>query len=100
MQYRAFLSKLRESRKKAGVSVEELANLLNIKWRQYYMIEAGKSPLKMEDYFLLCERFGVSLTYFLTEKEQTDKEEVLQEKFEKLSAHDARIVRALITLMD
>ena len=61
MQYRTFLENLRKSRKRAGVSVEAVAAVLGKKWRQYYMIEAGKSPLKMEDYFLLCKYYSFLL---------------------------------------
>ena len=100
MTYERFLEKLREIRKKRNISTEKLAERLGKTKQQYYMIESGRSSLRMRDYFLLCEELEISSTELLFEEEDKKEYMLLKESISRLSARDAQIIKTLIILMD
>ncbi|MBE7100102.1 MAG: helix-turn-helix transcriptional regulator [Clostridiales bacterium] len=100
MTYESFLKKLKEIRIRKDVSAEELSSHLGKTRQQYYMIESGRCPLRMRDYFLLCEKLGVSLTELLYSEEENTSFALLNEAMARLSVRDAQIIKSLIILME
>ena len=66
-----FGDKLKEQRKKAGLSQEELAKEIGNTMRTMRNYEKGKSyPKDRNIYFKLADFFNVDVNYFLTENEE------------------------------
>ena len=66
-----FRERLFELRRQAGLSQEELANLLNVTRQAVQKWEAGTSRPDMDNLMSLAEYFQVSLDYLVTGKEPT-----------------------------
>lgn len=67
-RYVAFLEKLKETRKKRGISQEELAKKLGINKIAYNRIENGKTKLSFERLYELIDILGVDFIYELENK--------------------------------
>ena len=66
-----FRERLFDLRRQAGLSQEELANLLGVTRQAVQKWEAGASRPDMDNLVLLAEYFKVSLDYLVTGKEHT-----------------------------
>ena len=66
-----FRERLFDLRRQAGLSQEELANLLNVTRQAVQKWEAGASRPDMDNLVSLAEYFNVSLDYLVTGKEPT-----------------------------
>ena len=64
-KYLAFLEKVKETRKKKGLSQEEMANRLGINKIAYNRLENGKTKLGFDRVYDLIEILGVDFIYEL-----------------------------------
>ncbi|WP_093528907.1 helix-turn-helix domain-containing protein [Streptococcus macedonicus] len=80
--------RLKELRKKAGYTQEELAKKIGISKRTLAYWEKGENSIKENKLKILCKTFGVDMPYMLgynNVKNETDiKASVLDEALEKL----------------
>ena len=81
MDYNIFLTKLKNARKAKKISMREIGETLGVKRGQICNIEKGRTPLRVEDYFKICERLEISPCALMLESSQKETEYV----FEKLS---------------
>lgn len=60
MEYNKFLENFKKVRMEKGFSLSDFAKAIK-KTKQYvYLVEKGRTPLKMEDYFLICDLLKIS----------------------------------------
>lgn len=82
--------RLKELRKKAGYTQDDLAKMIGISKRTIQNWEDGVSSIKENKLKILCKTFGVDMPYMLgynNVKNETDlKASVLDETLEKLRA--------------
>ena len=67
MEYQKFLQKLKNERIKKGISLREIGESLGKTRQQVYSFESGRAPLKVRDYFLICEVLHISPRELLEE---------------------------------
>ena len=82
-KYLAFLEKVKETRKKKGLSQEDMAKRLGINKIAYNRLENGKTKLGFDRVYDLIEIFGVDFIYELDNKVRPQLENELIEKNEK-----------------
>ncbi len=100
MEYERFLKKLKEERKRKGISLRELGEKLGVTGQFISMWENNRTSLKMKDYFFICNILEISPIDLL--KDETTKKEYqnIAEKLKNLSERDLRIIKDLIMLME
>ena len=91
--------RIREERKKQGVSLRDLGKMLGMSGQYLSMIERGASPLKMEDFFKICQALERNPIIMIREKEDITVCETLAEKICALSNRDFQILTNIIDLM-
>ena len=93
------LRRIREERQKQGISLRDLGKLLGVSGQYISMIERGKAPLKMEDFFKICEAFHISFVEILIEEADKIACKTLAEKIYALSERDIKILTNMIEMM-
>ena len=63
---KAFLTALRQQRKKLKVPQKVLAHELGVEPPAYCMIERGATSLKLDTFIFLCKRLNLKAEEFLT----------------------------------
>lgn len=91
------LKKIKALRKQQGLSLRDFGTCLGVSGQYVSMIERGKAPLKMDDYFKICEVLNISPAKLLIEDNQEC--ETLVEKIYALSERDFRLVATMVELM-
>lgn len=66
VKYQAVLYRLRDCRKKAGLTQAEAAAVIGIKTSGFSSIERGEAPLRVLHVFKLCRAYGVSPMFVMT----------------------------------
>ena len=99
MEYEKFLKKLKEERKRKGISLRELGEKLGVTGQYISMWENNRTSLKMKDYISVCKVLEISPADLL-EDETTQKEyQTVEKQITKLAKRDLKIVKDLIMLM-
>ena len=91
------LKKIKALRKQQGLSLRDFGACLGVSGQYVSMIERGKAPLKMDDYFKICEVLNISPVKLLIENNQEC--ETLVEKICALSERDFKLVVTMIEFM-
>ena len=91
------LKKIKALRKQQGISLRDFGAYLGVSGQYVSMIERGKAPLKMDDYFKICELFNISPAKLL--REDKKECETLVEKICALSERDFKLVVTMIEFM-
>ena len=99
MVYVSLLQKIKEIRKRQGLSLQDLGEKLGVSGQYVSMIERGKAPLKMDDYFQICKILGVSAAKLLIDEEGKKASETLAEKIYALSERDFKLLTTMIELL-
>ena len=100
MEYRKLLENLRRTRIEKGLSQADFAKILN-KTKQYvYLLEKGLTPLKMEDYFLICKALRISPRELIEGDFVNEEYNTTTKQLEKLSERDFLLMKHLLVLME
>lgn len=100
MDYQKFLQKLKNERIKKGISLREIGEALGKTRQQVYSFESGRTPLKVRDYFLICEVLHISPRELLEDDMLKGDYRMTAERLSNLSKRDLLIIGDLITLME
>lgn len=66
MSIQSILQRLTQARTAAGLTQSQVANMLDVSRTTVTMWESGQSPITLETFVWLCEKYGVSMTWVLT----------------------------------
>jgi transcriptional regulator with XRE-family HTH domain len=99
MTSEGLLKIIRKERIRQGVSLRELGKKIGVSGQYLSMIERGRSPLKMNDYYKICQALNVSPASMLMKEEDKKERESFAEKLYALSQRDFYIVMKIIELM-
>lgn len=96
MDYELFLKELISARKSKGITLQKMGQALGISGQYVGYIEKGKSPLKIKDYFTMCEVLGISPAKLL----YTKNENQAHHDFSNLSDRELAIIRHLVAVIE
>ena len=100
MGYEELLKRIREARKRKGISLRKMGEALGVSGQQISFFETGHTPLKMKDYFSICEVLKISPRELLDGTVPKGEYRNVIEKLYNLSERDFRIIKDLIVLME
>ena len=100
MKYEVFLQELRQAREKRGISLREMGFAMGVSAQKISLLETGYSPLKMRDYFMMCDIMKMSPRELIDGDIPKGEYRTVAEKLRNLSERDFRIVKDLIILME
>ena len=100
MEYERFLKKLKKERKKRGISLREAGVFLGVTGQYLSLWENNRAPLKMKDYFLLCELLEIAPKDLLEEDSRIKECQGIADRIKRLSERDMKIIKDLIMLME
>lgn len=100
MDYELFLRDLKELRNKKGMSLREMGMKMGISGQQVSFFERGKTPLRIKDYFTICDILQVSPLALIEKQILTYEHRSIAERLSKLSERDFRIIKDLMILME
>ena len=100
MEYEELLKRLRETRKKKGISLRKMGEALGVSGQQISFFERGHTALKVKDYLLICDVLKISPRELLDGNVPQGEYQSVAEKLHTLSERDFRIIKDLILLME
>ena len=93
------VERIRKERKKKGMSLRAFGEILEVSGQYVSMIERGKAPLRMEDYFKICNALEISPIKLFIQEERKNNVMELEEKLYTLSERDFHIFIKIMELM-
>ncbi len=100
MKYEAFLQELRQAREKRGISLREMGFAMGLSAQKISLLETGYSPLKMRDYFMMCDIMKMSPRELIDGEIPQGEYRSVGERLRNLPERDFRIIKDLIMLME
>ena len=97
MDYEQLLRQLKKIRQQKGISLRRLGEKLGVSGQYLSMVERGKVPLKVKDFFLLCSVLEVSPKDVIVEKKEY---QTVAERMQTLPERDFKIIKDLLLLME
>ena len=99
MDYENLLKELKYLRKSKGLSLEEMGRAVGVTGSNICFIELGKIPLKMQDFFIICETLEVSPQEVLSNSTLDLEHHGIITQLKKLSNRDFQIIKNMILFM-
>ena len=93
------LKQIRQERRRQRISLRDMGRKLGVSGQYISMIERGLAPLKIDDYFKICQFLQISPSLMLVEEEQRKERKTLAEKVDALSERDFQIIMNVIEMM-
>lgn len=100
MDYQLFLQELTNVRKSKGITLRQMGRALGVTGQYVSYMERGKTPLKMKDYFVMCEVLKISPGKLLYGKNEKQSCLEFSERLLNLSERDLYIVKNLIAVLE
>lgn len=100
MEYERFLKKLKEERKRKGISLRKLGEELGVTGQIISMWENNRASLKIKDYFSVCKILEISPIDLLEDETIKKERQCVSERLKNLSERDLKILKDLIMLME
>lgn len=99
MKYETLLKKLRDERIRQKVSLRKMGSALGITGQQVCAIEKGRTPLKVEYFFSMCDLLHISPRAMFEDLPE-EKYICLARRMQNLNQRDYLILCNLITLIE
>ena len=100
MDYKIFLQRLKSERKKRGISLREMGEILGVTGQYVSLWENNRAPLKMKDYFSICKILNVPLRDLLEDEKRKEECQSIAKRLEGLPERDLKIIKELLMLME
>lgn len=97
MDYEQLLKKLKKIRLQKSISLRSLGKKLGVSGQYLSMIERGKVPLKVKDFFLICSILEVLPKDVMVEKKEY---QTVADRIQALPERDFKIIKDLLLLME
>ncbi|MBP3433977.1 MAG: helix-turn-helix transcriptional regulator [Clostridia bacterium] len=100
MTYEILLQRLQKARKENRLSLRDMGKAIGKSGQQVCFLEKGKTPLKVQDYLLICEILKISPWELMKEETFRKERRTVSDRIQNLSERDFRIIKDLIMLME
>lgn len=84
--------RIQQKRKQAGLTQEQLAEMMNVSIQMVSNIERGNKAIRIENLINLCRILSVSTDYILIGKENVSDISELTSRISKLENKDVRLI--------
>lgn len=88
--------RIQQKRKQAGLTQEQLAEMMNVSIQMVSNIERGNKAIRIENLINLCRILSVSTDYILIGKENVSDISELTSRISKLENKDVRLIDMII----
>ena len=88
--------RIQQKRKQAGLTQEQLAEMMNVSIQMVSNIERGNKAIRIENLINLCHILSVSTDYILIGKENVSDISELTSRISKLENKDVRLIDMII----
>ena len=100
MTYDLFLQQFEKQQKSKGFSQQKLGEKVGLTRGQINNIEKGRSSLKVDIYFKMCQVLNISAEELMNPFAVQNEYTLLLERISRLSKRDFNIIKDLVMLLE